>query len=89
MYRERLLAEGVFLAGEALHPPDVTTTVRTEDGEAMVTDGPFTEVAEQVVGFYLCDCRDLDHAIEVAAGIPGARHGHVEVRPVFDYEALI
>ncbi len=54
-----------------------------------MSDGPFVESTEVIGGFYLCECRDLDHAIEVAAGIPGARFGSVEVRPVFDYEALV
>lgn len=89
-YKERLEAEGVFLAGEALHPADVATTVRVDAGDVVATDGPFIELAEQIAGFYLCECRDLDHAMEVAAGIPGTRYGAtVEIRPVFDYEALI
>ncbi len=88
-YKERLAAQGVFLSGEALQPADITTSVRVRDDSVVISDGPFAELAEQVGGFYLCECRDLDHAIEVAAGIPGARYGTVEVRPVFDYEALL
>ncbi len=88
-YKERLVEEGVFLAGEALQPSDITTTVTVRNEDAIVTDGPFIESAEVIGGFYLCECRDLDHAIEVAAGIPGARYGSVEVRPVFDYESLV
>ncbi len=88
-YKDRLTAEGVFLAGEALQPAAVTTAVSVRAGETLVTDGPFAETAEQIGGFYLCECRDLEHALSVAAGIPGARHGTVEVRPVFDYEALL
>ena len=89
-YKEGLVADGVFLAGEALQPADIATTVRADAGDAVVTDGPFIEMTEQLAGFYLCECRDLDHAIEVAAGIPGTRHGaNVEIRPVFDYESLL
>ncbi|MDH4307807.1 MAG: YciI family protein [Acidimicrobiia bacterium] len=88
-YKERLVADGVFLAGEALQPADIGTTVGVRGGEVVISDGPFAEIAEQIGGFYLCECRDLDHALAVAAGIPGARYGTVEVRPVFDYEALV
>ncbi|MDJ0925431.1 MAG: YciI family protein, partial [Acidimicrobiia bacterium] len=88
-YRDLLLEEGVFLAGEALQPADITTTVSIRSDDTIVTDGPFVESAEHIGGFYLCECRDLDHAIRIAAGIPGAKYGTVEVRPVFDYEALV
>lgn len=89
-YKDALLADGVFLAGEALQPADIATAVRVDDGDVLVTDGPFVETAEQLAGFYLCECRDLDHAMEVAAGIPGTSlGGRVEIRPVFDYEALL
>lgn len=85
--KRRLEDDGVFLAGQALHPPDITTTIRVRNDQVLSTDGPFVEVAEHLAGFYLCECRDLDHAMAVAATIPGARHGAVEVRPVWDYEA--
>jgi hypothetical protein len=78
---------GVFIGGEGLQPTSAATTVRVRNGERMVTDGPFAETKEQLGGYYLVDCKDLDEAIEWAAKIPGALHGSVEVRPVMDYEA--
>jgi hypothetical protein len=78
---------GAFLAGEGLQPTSAATTVRIRDGERLVTDGPFAETKEQLGGFYLLECENLDEAIELAAKIPGARHGSIEVRPVMNYEA--
>ncbi len=75
----------VFQAGEALHPTNAATTVRVRDGKSAVTDGPFAETKEQLGGFYILDCKDLDEALEFAAKIPGARHGSIEVRPVVDF----
>ena len=79
---------GVLLGGEGLQPTSTATTVRVRDGEALTTDGPFAETREQLGGYYLLDCKDLDEAIGWAAKIPGARDGSVEVRPVMDYEAM-
>ena len=79
---------GVLLGGEGLQPSGTATTVRVRDGEALTTDGPFAETREQLGGYYLLDCKDLDEAIAWAAKIPGARDGSVEVRPVMDYEAM-
>jgi hypothetical protein len=78
--------KGVFLAGEGLEPTAAATTVRVRDGERLVTDGPFAETKEQLGGFYLLECENLDEAIEWAAKIPGAHRGSVEVRPVMNYE---
>jgi hypothetical protein len=72
----------LYVAGEALHPTTSATTVRVRDGKALTTDGPFAETKEQLGGFYLLDCKDLDEAIEYAAKIPGASHGSVEIRPI-------
>jgi hypothetical protein len=77
---------GVLLGGEGLQPTASATTVRVRDGDKTVTDGPFAETKEQLGGFYLLECKDLDEAIEWAAKIPGAQTGSVEVRPVMDYE---
>jgi hypothetical protein len=78
---------GVHLGGEGLEPSSTATTVRIkESGEPVVTDGPFAETKEQLGGFYLLDCRDLDDALAWAKKIP-LRGGTVEVRPVMDYEA--
>ncbi len=75
---------GQFEAGEALQPTSTATTVRVDNGRTITTDGPFAETKEQLGGFYLVDCRDIDEAIELAARIPGARHGSIEIRPIFD-----
>lgn len=72
----------LYKAGEALYPTTSATTVRVREGQALTTDGPFAETKEQLGGFYILDCKDLDEAIEYAAKIPGAAHGSVEVRPV-------
>jgi hypothetical protein len=79
-------AGDAILAGEGLQPTSTATTVRVRDGERMLTDGPFAETKEQLGGFYLLECGSLDEAIELAAKIPGAQSGSVEVRPVMNYE---
>jgi hypothetical protein len=79
---------GVLLGGEGLQATATATTVRVRDGEALFTDGPFAETREQLGGYYLLDCADLDEAARWAAKIPDARSGAVEVRPVMDYEAM-
>jgi hypothetical protein len=77
---------GVLVGGEGLQPTATATTVRVRDGERLNTDGPFAETKEQLGGFYLVECKDLDEAIDWAAKIPGAATGSVEVRPVMHYE---
>jgi hypothetical protein len=79
---EGLRQSGVLVAAEALQPVETATTVRIRNGKLSVTDGPFAETKEQLAGFYLIDARDLNDAIQVAAKIPPAREGSVEVRPV-------
>jgi hypothetical protein len=78
---------GVMLGGEGLQPSSTATTVQVRDGETVTSDGPFAETREQLGGYYLLDCRDLDEAIGWAARIPGAQAGTIEVRAVMDYEA--
>jgi hypothetical protein len=73
---------GVCTAAEALQPSDTAATVRVRDGRTAVTDGPFAETVEQLAGFYLIDAPDLNDAIRIAAQIPPAREGSIEVRPV-------
>ena len=73
-------------AGEALMPTNTATTVRVRNGKILTTDGPFAETKEQLGGFYLLDGKDLDEAIEIAAKIPGARYGSIEIRPVMEFE---
>ena len=81
-YGDGLKRSGRWLAAEALQPVHTATTVRVRNGKVTMTDGPFAETKEQLAGFYLMDAKDLDEAIEVAAKIPPARVGSIEVRPV-------
>ena len=78
---------GAMLGGEGLQPSATATTVQVRDGEIITSDGPFADTREQLGGYYLLDCRDLDEAIGWGAKIPGAQNGTIEVRPVMDYEA--
>jgi hypothetical protein len=84
-YTEKLRASGSFLGGEALQPTSTATTVRVKDGKVLTTDGPFAETKEQLGGFYMVECRDLDEALRWAAEIPSAGRGPVEVRPIMDF----
>ncbi|HEX9626555.1 MAG TPA: YciI family protein [Acidiferrobacterales bacterium] len=81
-YVEALQKAGHHIAAEALQPVHTATTVRVRNGKVSITDGPFAETKEQLAGFYLIDARDLDEAIQIAAKIPPAMVGCVEVRPV-------
>jgi hypothetical protein len=74
------------VSSEALHDISSATTVRVRDGKTITTDGPFAETKEQLGGYYLLDCKDLDEAIEMAALIPGAKHGTIEIRPTVVFE---
>ena len=84
VFGQEMGARGVLQGGERLRPTTDATTVRVRDGEVLLSDGPFAETKEQMGGFYLVDCKDLDEAVEVASKIPGARHGSIEVRPIWD-----
>jgi hypothetical protein len=75
---------GLLQGGERLHASTDATTVRVRNGEVLTTDGPFAETKEQLGGYFMVDCKDLDEAIEVAAKIPGARSGSIEVRPIWE-----
>lgn len=77
-FRER----GVLLAAEALQPIETAATVRVRNGKVSVTDGPFAETKEQLAGFYLIEAANLNAALQLAAKIPPAREGSVEVRPI-------
>lgn len=81
-YDKALMARGVFLAAEALEGRSTARTVRVRQGDAIITDGPFMESKELLAGFILIDVADADAAMAVAQGIPMARLGAVEVRPV-------
>ena len=84
-YTDALQKAGVMLAGEALHPTSAATTVRVQNGKRVTTHGPFAETKEQLGGYYVLNCNNLDEAIEWAAKCPGARAGSIEVRPVVDF----
>lgn len=73
---------GHFKAGDPLEPVSTATSVRVRDGKTLTTDGPFAETREQLGGYYLVEAKDLDEAISIAARIPSARIGTIEVRPV-------
>jgi hypothetical protein len=83
-FGEEMTKRGVLKDGARLRPGSDATTVRVRDGEVLTSDGPFAETKEVIGGYYVVDCKDLDEAIEVAAKIPGARDGAVEVRPIWD-----
>jgi hypothetical protein len=75
-----------IVSGEALLPTTSATTVRQRDGKTMTTDGPFAETKEQLGGYYVVSCKDLDEAIQIASNIPGATRGSIEVRPIMEFE---
>jgi hypothetical protein len=83
-FGEEMGRRGVLQGGERLRPTTDATTVQVRDGKVLTADGPFAETKEQIGGFYLVDCTNLDEAIEVAAKIPGARAGSIEVRPIWE-----
>ncbi|MBR1123876.1 YciI family protein [Bradyrhizobium lablabi] len=85
-FTQSIVQSGHFKAGDGLQPTMTATTVRVRDGKTLTTDGPFAETREQLAGYYLIEAKDLDTAIAIAARIPGARTGSVEVRPVMIYD---
>jgi hypothetical protein len=85
-FTDGIRKSGHYLGGEALQPVQSATTVRSRNGKISATDGPFAETKEQLGGYYLIDAKDLNEAIQVAAKIPSARLGSVEVRPVMEFD---
>jgi hypothetical protein len=83
-----LHSKGRYLAANPLQPVATATSVRVRDGKRHVTDGPFAETREQLGGYFLVDAKDLDEAIGIAARIPGAKVGTVEIRPVMEMPGL-
>jgi hypothetical protein len=81
-FTQAIIKSGNMKAGDALQPSATATTVRVRDGKTLRTDGPFVESKEQLGGYYLVEAKDLDEATKLAARIPGARSGAIEVRPV-------
>jgi hypothetical protein len=84
-YTQSIIQSGNFKAGDGLQPTTTATTVRVRDGKTLTTDGPFAETREQLGGYYLVEAKDLDAAVAMAARIPGAKYGSIEVRPVMIY----
>ena len=83
-FGEEMTKRGVLKDGNRLCPTTDATTVQLRGGDVVTSDGPFAETKEQIGGFFLVDCKDLDEAIEIASQIPGARFGSIEVRPIWE-----
>lgn len=83
-FTQSIIANGNYKGGNRLHDVAKATTVRVREGKKLVTDGPFAETKEQLGGYYLIEAADLDEATAIAARIPAARMGSIEVRPVFE-----
>ena len=86
-FTEDIKASRNYLSGSQLHPVATASSVRVRDGKELVTDGPFTETHEQLGGYYLIEAKNLDEATSIAARIPSARFGTVEVRPLVERSA--
>ena len=84
-FTQGIVQSGNFKAGDRLQPTTTATTVRIRDGKTLTTDGPFAETREQLGGYYLVEAKDLDAALAIAARIPTARYGSIEVRPIWVY----
>jgi hypothetical protein len=84
-FTQSIIQSGNFKAGDRLQPTTTATTVRVRDGKTLTTDGPYAETHEQLAGYYLVEAKDLDQALAIAARIPGARIGAIEVRPIWVY----
>ena len=82
VFTRDIIQSGNFKGGERLHPSSSATTVRVRDGKPLLTDGPFAETREQLVGYYVVEAANLDAATAIAARIPGATTGTIEVRPI-------
>ena len=85
-FTEGIKKSGHYVGGEALQPVSTATTVRVRNGKMSTTDGPFAETKEQLGGYYLIEARDLNDAIQVAAKVPSARLGSIEVRPIMEFD---
>jgi hypothetical protein len=86
-FTDDIKKSGHYVGGNALQPIHTATTVRVREGKSATTDGPFAETREQLGGYYLVEAKNLDEATGIAARIPGARLGSIEVRPVMNYTA--
>jgi hypothetical protein len=88
-YDDDLRASGHYIASQALQPVETATTVKVRNRKLSTTDGPFAETKEQLGGFILIDAKDLNEAVQVAARIPAAQYGTIEVRPIKDLQPLV
>ncbi len=88
-FGESIQKSGQYIGSNRLRPTGSATTVRVRNGKVTTTDGPFAETKEQLGGYYLIEAKDLNEAIQVASRIPGARHGSVEVRPIWELGAPV
>ena len=86
-FTQDIVKTGKFKAGDRLQPTETATTVQVRNGKTVTTDGPFAETKEVLGGYYLVDVKDLDRALELAAKIPDALRGTIEVRPLADMSA--
>ena len=84
-FTKEVSAQGVLVAGDELKPTSTATTLRLHGNQLATTDGPFAETKEQLGGFYILECQDMDEAVGWAAKIPGAKHGSIEVRPIVNF----
>jgi hypothetical protein len=85
-FTDEIKASGQHKGGEALQPSSTATSIRVREGKTLTTDGPFAETREQLGGFYLIDAKDLDEALAIAAKIPAAKTGTIEVRPIMPFD---
>jgi hypothetical protein len=83
-FASEMRSRGIMKGGDELHPAAIATTIKVRGGETLKCDGPYAETKEQLGGYYILDCADLDEAIECAAKIPTAKAGSVEIRPIVD-----
>jgi hypothetical protein len=88
VFTAELKGSGKMLGGEALESVSTATTVRVKDGKTLRTDGPFAETREQLGGYYAIEAKDLDEAVMIAAKIPGAKYGSIEVRPIMQITGM-
>jgi hypothetical protein len=87
VFTQEIVASGEMAGGDALQGIETATSVRVRNGKTSTTDGPYAETKEHIGGYYIVDVKDLDRALELAAKIPGASTGGIEVRPLMEYSA--